>query len=148
MAGMLQFIRPGQGAAKTTAGTGLTTPPASTDPKTAGGAAGAPAASASLNVGAQGVPGTRSPSGSEASFTTTTITLPKSGRPTTVVTSISTGSALVQVASIGGYFVAGVVQAANPPLVLDVSFLPESTSVAVQSEAAQACVLGFVANFA
>lgn len=131
-----------------TGGQGLTTPQGATDPKTVSGAAGAATASQSINVGAQGVTGTRSPVGAEGSFTTTTITLPKSGRPTTVTVSISTGSALVQVASIGGYAVAGVVQAANPPLVLDVSFLPESTTVAVQTQAAQACVLGIVANFA
>ncbi len=115
---------------------------------TGSGAAGARASSSSVNSGAQGVPATRSPTGVEATFTTTTITLPKSGRPTTVSVAISAGSALVQVASIGGYFVAGVVQAANPPLVLDVSFLPESTTVAVETQAAQACVLGIVANFA
>lgn len=137
----------GPGVARPNAG-GLTTPQGNVDPKASSGAAGAATASSSTNLGAQGVPGTRSPSGAEGSFTTTTLTLPKSGRPTTVTISISTGSALVQIATLGGYFVAGVVQAANPPLVLDVSLLPESTSVAVQSQAAQACVLGFVANFA
>ncbi len=111
------------------------------------GAAGAKTRSESVNTGAQGVPATRSPTAAESSFTSSAIDLPKSGKPTTVAVSISTGSSLVQVASIGGYVVAGTVQAGNPPLVLDVSFLPESTTVTVQSQAAQACVLGFVANF-
>lgn len=127
---------------------GLTTPQAGSDPKGAPGAAGAQTASTSVNVGAQGVPATRTSAGAEGSFTTTTITLPKSGRPTTVTVSISTASCLVQVSTVGGYFVAGVVQAANPPLVLDVSFLPESTTVAVQTQASAAAVIGMVANFA
>jgi len=112
------------------------------------GAAGAPTHAASPNVGVQGVPATRSPTGAETSFTTTTITLPKSGKPTSVQVSISAGSALVQVATIGGYFVAGVVQAANPPLTIDVSMLPETTSMAVQTQASGAAVIGIVANFA
>jgi predicted ATP-grasp superfamily ATP-dependent carboligase len=86
--------------------------------------------------------------GAEGAFTTTTITFPKSARPTTVTVSISVGSALVQIPTIGGYFVADVVMAANPPRVIDVSILPESTSIGIQTEAAQASVLGFVANFA
>jgi len=112
------------------------------------GAAGAPTRAASPNVGVQGVPATRSPTGTETSFTTTTITLPKSGKPTSVQVSISAGSALVQVSTIGGYFVAGVVQAANPPLTIDVSMLPEATSMAVQTQASGASVIGIVANFA
>lgn len=111
------------------------------------GAAGASTVTVSANQGAQGVPATRTASGAEGSFTTTTITFPKSGKPTTVSVSISTASAMVQVPTIGGYFVAGLVQAANPPLVLDVSALPESTSIAVQSQASAAAVIGFIANF-
>jgi pheromone shutdown protein TraB len=111
------------------------------------GAAGASTVTTSVNEGAQGVPATRTAAGAEGAFTTTTITLPKSGHPTTVSVSISAASAMIQVPTIGGYFVAGLVQAANPPLVLDVSALPESTSVAVQSQASAAAVLGFIANF-
>jgi hypothetical protein len=112
------------------------------------GAAGAPTHAASPNTGVQGVPATRTATGTEGSFTTTTITLPKSGKPTSVQVSISAGSALVQVATIGGYFVAGVVQAANPPLTIDVSMLPEATTMSVQTQASGASVIGIVANFA
>lgn len=137
----------GPGQASPNAG-GLTTPQGTQDPKTASGAAGASTAASSVNVGAQGVPATRTAAGAEGSFTTTTVTLPKSGRPTTVTISISASSAMVQVATLGGYFVAGTVQAANPPLVLDLSLLPESTSVAVQTQASAAAVIGIVVNFA
>jgi len=148
------WIRGGVGGATRVAGAGapqaggLTTPQGTVDPKTASGAAGASTASGSVNVGAQGVPATRTAAGAEGAFTTTTVTLPKSGRPTTVQISISASSAMVQIPTLGNYFVAGLVMAANPPLVLDVSMLPETTSVGVQSQAAAAAVLGFVVNFA
>ena len=112
------------------------------------GSLGVPAAAApSLNEGAQGVPATRTAVGVEASFTTTTVTLPVSAKPTTVTVSISAASALVQVSTAGSRVSAGVVMASNPPLVLDVSGLPPGTSVAVQTQASAAAVVGITANY-
>jgi hypothetical protein len=101
----------------------------------------------SLNSGAQGVPASRTASGAEGSFTTTTINLPVSGKPTTVAVSMSAGSAQVQIATAGSRFAAGVVMANNPPLTIDISGLPPGTSVAVQTEANAAGVIGIVVYY-
>jgi hypothetical protein len=101
----------------------------------------------SLNAGAQGVPASRTASGAEGSFTTTTVQLPVSGRPTSVAVSISAASAQVQVPTAGSRVAAGVVMANNPPLTLDVSGLPPGTSVGVQTEANGAAVIGIVVYY-
>jgi hypothetical protein len=101
----------------------------------------------SLNSGAQGVPASRTASGAEGSFTTTTVNLPVSGKPTTVAVSISAASAQVQVATAGSRVAAGVVMANNPPLTIDVSGLPPGTSVAVQTQANGAAVIGIVVYY-
>jgi hypothetical protein len=112
------------------------------------GTLGVPAAAPpSGNSGAQGVPATRTAAGAEGSFTTTTVTLPVSAQPTTIAVSISAASAQVQVATAGSRVSAGVVMANNPPLILDVTGLPPGTSVAVQTEANAAAVIGIVANY-
>ena len=96
-------------------------------------------------VGGQSVPFSRSSSGSEGSFTTTTVTLPKSGKPTTLLVTFTTGVVLVQVVTVGSYTVSGVATA-QVPLTLDISFLAEQTSVGVQTEVpgAAATVAGSV----
>ena len=112
------------------------------------GSLGVPAsAGPSFNSGAQGVPASRTATGAEASFTTTTVNLPVSGKPTTVVVSISAASAQVQVATAGSRVSAGVVMAGQQNLVLDVSGLPPGTSVGVQTEANAAAVIGIVVNY-
>ena len=99
------------------------------------------------NTAFQGVVASRTATGAESSFTTTTVTLPVSGKPTTVQVSISASSAQVQVSTVGGRFVAGVVMAGQKNLEVDISALPPGTSVAVQTEANAAAVIGIVVGY-
>jgi hypothetical protein len=127
---------------------GLSTPQGSVNPKNAPGAAGAATAAASLNTGAQGVSASRTATGAESSFTTTTVTFPKSARPTTVIVTVSASAVQVNVPTLGAYVVAGVATLNTDPLVLDVSMLPEATSIGIQTQAAAAQVIVMVANYA
>lgn len=97
-------------------------------------------------VAGQGVPFTRTAAGGEGSFTTTTVTLPASAKPTNVQIAVSTSSAQVQVVSMGKRFWAGVVTT-NLPLTIDISALPEGTSVDVQTEANAALVISGVVGY-
>ena len=97
-------------------------------------------------TGGQSVPTSRTATGAETSFTTTTVTLPKSGKPTKVQVTISAGSVLVQVATAGNYTNAGVATV-NSPISIDLSAVPEQTSVDIQTQAGGAGVIGIVVGF-
>src|SRR5579859_3736293 len=92
---------------------------------------GAPGGATTGTVGYQGVPFSRTAAGAEASFTTSTVTLPASAKPTFVQVAVSASSAQVQVVSVGKRFWAGVVTT-NLPLYIDISGLPPGTTVDVQ----------------
>ena len=98
------------------------------------GAAGAPTvpSAGAATGGAQGVPFSRTTTSADTAFVTTQVTLPKSGKPRTVIVTCSTGIVQVQVTTIGSYAVSGV---ATPqvPLVLDISMLPDENIVNVQT---------------
>lgn len=107
---------------------------------------GSPKGGSSAVVAGQGVPFSRTAAGAEGSFTTTTVTLPASAKPTKVVVGVSTSSAQVQVVSVGKRFFAGVVTP-NLPLEVDISALPPGTSVDVQTEANAALVISGVVGY-
>jgi hypothetical protein len=102
--------------------------------------------SAPVSGGNQAVPATRTATGAESSFTTTTVTLPKSGKPGSATVTISAGSVLVQVGTMGNYTAAGVATV-NAPVVIDLSMIDEQTSVDIQTEAGGAGVIGIVVSF-
>ncbi len=94
----------------------------------------------------QGVVFSRTPTGSESSFTTTTVSLPASAKPTNVVVAVSTSSAQVQVTSVGKRLFSGVVTP-QLPAEIDISALPPGTSVDVQTEGNAAQVISGVVGY-
>jgi hypothetical protein len=108
------------------------------------GRSGAPAVGGTLQ---EGVAAYRTASGTEASFTDTSVSLPASAQPTFAEVSISAASALAQVQTRGARVAPRVVQAANPPIQIDLSMLPRGSAVVVSTEAAAAGTIGIVVHY-
>lgn len=69
----------------------------------------------------------------EGSFTTTTVTFPKTADPRDVTVAVSAGSVLVQVQGAGKEFIAATATV-NAPANIDLSALPDSATVDVQTQ--------------
>jgi len=69
----------------------------------------------------------------DTSYATITVTLPRSSRPISLIATISTGTALIQVQGNGVEYYGGAISP-NVPLTLSLAGFPETTSVNVQTE--------------
>lgn len=94
----------------------------------------------------QGVAASRTTSGAEASFTTTTVTLPASAKPTKAIVAVSASSCQVQATSVGKRFFSALVTP-NQPAEIDISALPPGTTVDIQTEGNAVQVIGIVVGY-
>lgn len=98
------------------------------------------------NVAVQGVSAKRTASGSEASYTDTTIDFPASVKPTTVQVGVSAGMCLVKVSTAGQRLASG--QAVyGQPYTMSLGLLPRGTSIIVSTEAGGAADIGITAGY-